>query len=149
MICAVSNIVIGLYSYAEPIAIAGEFLRDVQISVGRIVFIFYDIFKASVIIMCTLASRRCFLLLDDRSCFFWRMVLFNKTIFFPFIAAEVWFLDVAGDFFRDLQEEFQNWEANASSQGKPKSLWEELGVSLHVFHFSLRFWRLHFSSLKS
>lgn len=31
-----------------------------------------------------------------------------------------------GDFFRDLQEEFQNWEANASSQGKPKSLWEEL-----------------------
>ncbi|KNA17920.1 hypothetical protein SOVF_075450 isoform A [Spinacia oleracea] len=32
-----------------------------------------------------------------------------------------------GDFFRDLQEEFQNWEANASSQGKPKSLWEELG----------------------
>ncbi|KAL2898913.1 Chaperone protein DnaJ [Bienertia sinuspersici] len=31
-----------------------------------------------------------------------------------------------GDFFKDLQEEFQNWEANASSQGKPKSLWEEL-----------------------
>ncbi|KAJ4725760.1 Chaperone DnaJ [Melia azedarach] len=30
------------------------------------------------------------------------------------------------DFFRDLQEEFQNWEASASSQGKPKSLWEEL-----------------------
>ncbi|KAK6935816.1 DnaJ domain [Dillenia turbinata] len=31
-----------------------------------------------------------------------------------------------GDFFRDLQEEFQNWEANATSQGQPKSLWEEL-----------------------
>ncbi|KAJ6713607.1 CHAPERONE DNAJ-DOMAIN SUPERFAMILY PROTEIN [Salix viminalis] len=31
-----------------------------------------------------------------------------------------------GDFFRDLQEEFQNWEASAPSQGKPKSLWEEL-----------------------
>ncbi|KAJ8452618.1 hypothetical protein Cgig2_004954 [Carnegiea gigantea] len=31
-----------------------------------------------------------------------------------------------GDFLRDLQEQFQNWEANASSQGKPKSLWEEL-----------------------
>ncbi|KAF8010750.1 hypothetical protein BT93_J1406 [Corymbia citriodora subsp. variegata] len=30
------------------------------------------------------------------------------------------------DFFRDLQEEFRNWEAGASSQGKPKSLWEEL-----------------------
>ncbi|GAY38043.1 hypothetical protein CUMW_033660 [Citrus unshiu] len=30
------------------------------------------------------------------------------------------------DFFKDLQEEFQNWEASASSQGKPKSLWEEL-----------------------
>ncbi|XP_021894547.1 dnaJ homolog subfamily B member 8 isoform X2 [Carica papaya] len=30
------------------------------------------------------------------------------------------------DFFRDLQEEFQNWEATASSNGKPKSLWEEL-----------------------
>lgn len=31
-----------------------------------------------------------------------------------------------GDLFRDLQEEFQNWEATASSQAKPKSLWEEL-----------------------
>ncbi|CAN8253312.1 unnamed protein product [Cochlearia groenlandica] len=31
-----------------------------------------------------------------------------------------------GDFFKDLQEEFNNWEAGASSQGKPKSLWEEL-----------------------
>lgn len=32
------------------------------------------------------------------------------------------------DFFRDLQEEFQNWEASASSQEKPKSLWEELAA---------------------
>ncbi|XP_058748760.1 uncharacterized protein LOC131621733 isoform X1 [Vicia villosa] len=31
-----------------------------------------------------------------------------------------------GDFFKDLQEEFKNWEASAASQGKPKSLWEEL-----------------------
>lgn len=31
-----------------------------------------------------------------------------------------------GDFFKDLQEEFRNWETNATSQGKPKSLWEEL-----------------------
>ncbi|XP_058099341.1 uncharacterized protein LOC131243780 isoform X2 [Magnolia sinica] len=30
------------------------------------------------------------------------------------------------DLFRDLQTEFQNWEASAGSQGKPKSLWEEL-----------------------
>ncbi|KAF7119459.1 hypothetical protein RHSIM_Rhsim13G0077700 [Rhododendron simsii] len=30
------------------------------------------------------------------------------------------------DFFKDLQEEFRNWEASASSQGKPKGLWEEL-----------------------
>lgn len=30
------------------------------------------------------------------------------------------------DFFRDLQTEFRNLEANADSQGKPKSLWEEL-----------------------
>ncbi|XP_027109442.2 uncharacterized protein [Coffea arabica] len=30
------------------------------------------------------------------------------------------------DFFKDLQEEFRNWEAGADSQGKPKSLWEEL-----------------------
>ncbi|KAH9661550.1 J domain-containing protein [Citrus sinensis] len=35
-------------------------------------------------------------------------------------------LVVSEDFFKDLQEEFQNWEASASSQGKPKSLWEEL-----------------------
>ncbi|KAE8697020.1 dnaJ-like protein subfamily B member 9-like isoform X3 [Hibiscus syriacus] len=31
------------------------------------------------------------------------------------------------DFFRDLQEEFRNWEASAS-QEKPKSLWEELAA---------------------
>ncbi|KAJ8750488.1 hypothetical protein K2173_015633 [Erythroxylum novogranatense] len=31
-----------------------------------------------------------------------------------------------GDLFRDLTEEFQNWEASSSSYGKPKSLWEEL-----------------------
>ncbi|XP_030524488.2 chaperone protein DnaJ isoform X2 [Rhodamnia argentea] len=30
------------------------------------------------------------------------------------------------DFFRDLQEEFRSWDASASSQGMPKSLWEEL-----------------------
>lgn len=30
------------------------------------------------------------------------------------------------DFFQDLQTELRNWEANADSQGKPKSLWEEL-----------------------
>ncbi|KAG4972386.1 DnaJ subfamily B member 9 [Glycine soja] len=30
------------------------------------------------------------------------------------------------DFFKDLQQEFRNWEANTASQGKPKSLWEEL-----------------------
>lgn len=40
--------------------------------------------------------------------------------------------DVTEDFFRDMQTEFQNWEASAASQGKPKSLWEELAVcSLH------------------
>ncbi|KAJ1406921.1 Chaperone protein DnaJ [Sesbania bispinosa] len=33
---------------------------------------------------------------------------------------------ITEDFFKDLQEEFRNWEANAASQGKPKSLWEEL-----------------------
>lgn len=38
--------------------------------------------------------------------------------------------DVAEDFFKDLKEEFQNWEASAS-QGKPKSLWEELAVRRH------------------
>jgi DnaJ-class molecular chaperone len=30
------------------------------------------------------------------------------------------------DLFKDLQEEFRNWESNVSSQGKPKCLWEEL-----------------------
>ncbi|KAJ6845939.1 dnaJ-like protein subfamily B member 9 [Iris pallida] len=30
------------------------------------------------------------------------------------------------DLFRDLQAEYQNWEADINSQGKPKSLWEEL-----------------------
>ncbi|KAL8141025.1 hypothetical protein V2J09_007046 [Rumex salicifolius] len=31
-----------------------------------------------------------------------------------------------GDFLRDLQVEYRNWEETAASQGKPKSLWEEL-----------------------
>ncbi|KAI3760504.1 hypothetical protein L1987_50899 [Smallanthus sonchifolius] len=31
-----------------------------------------------------------------------------------------------GDFLKDLQEEYRNWEASAPSQAKPKSLWEEL-----------------------
>lgn len=30
------------------------------------------------------------------------------------------------DLFRDLQAEYQNWEADINSQEKPKSLWEEL-----------------------
>ncbi|CAH9135309.1 unnamed protein product [Cuscuta epithymum] len=30
------------------------------------------------------------------------------------------------DFFKDVQEEFRNWEVNLASQGKPKSLWEEV-----------------------
>lgn len=30
------------------------------------------------------------------------------------------------DLFRDLQAEYQNWEAGINSQEKPKSLWEEL-----------------------
>lgn len=30
------------------------------------------------------------------------------------------------DFFRDLQTEYQNWEAGINSQEKPRSLWEEL-----------------------
>ncbi|XP_020082237.1 uncharacterized protein LOC109705864, partial [Ananas comosus] len=33
------------------------------------------------------------------------------------------------DFFRDLQAEFQNWEADINSQEKPKSLWEELAAN--------------------
>lgn len=39
---------------------------------------------------------------------------------------------VTEDFFRDLQEEFRNWEASAASQGKPKSLWEELAVRIKL-----------------
>lgn len=38
-------------------------------------------------------------------------------------------LGLAEDFFKDLQDEFRNWESSVSSQGKPKSLWEELAVS--------------------
>lgn len=30
------------------------------------------------------------------------------------------------DFFKDVQEEIRSWETNASSQGTPRSLWEEL-----------------------
>ena len=41
--------------------------------------------------------------------------------------------DVTEDFFRDLQEEYRNWEASAASQGKPKSLWEELAVRFYSF----------------
>jgi hypothetical protein len=47
---------------------------------------------------------------------------------------------IAGDFFKDLQEEFRNWEANAASQGKPKSLWEELSVRLLANNFLCLCW---------
>ena len=41
-----------------------------------------------------------------------------------------------GDFFKDLEEEFKNWEASASSsQGTPKSLWEELAVSSIISNY--------------
>ena len=40
------------------------------------------------------------------------------------------------DFFKDLQEEFKNWESTAS-KGKPKSLWEELAVRKFLFGNSL------------
>ncbi|RZC93650.1 hypothetical protein C5167_007689 [Papaver somniferum] len=60
---------------------------------------------------------------------FGKIVLFLGIVF----VVETFFLSLAlhtlpdgGDFFRDLQVEFQNWEASAASQGKPKSLWEEL-----------------------
>uniref|UniRef100_A0A0E0KKV5 J domain-containing protein n=1 Tax=Oryza punctata TaxID=4537 RepID=A0A0E0KKV5_ORYPU len=33
-----------------------------------------------------------------------------------------------GDFLRDLQAEFQNWEAGLNSEQIPKSLWEELAA---------------------
>ncbi|XP_006650815.1 chaperone protein DnaJ-like [Oryza brachyantha] len=32
------------------------------------------------------------------------------------------------DFLKDLQAEFQNWEASLNSEQKPKSLWEELAA---------------------
>lgn len=35
----------------------------------------------------------------------------------------------AAEFLKDLQTEFQNWEAGLNSDQKPKSLWEELAVS--------------------
>ncbi|CAG7910513.1 unnamed protein product [Brassica rapa] len=46
--------------------------------------------------------------------------------FYGLEAHSVWHL--IGDFFKDLEEEFKSWEASASSssQGTPKSLWEEL-----------------------
>lgn len=47
---------------------------------------------------------------------------------------------IAGDFFKDLQEEFRNWEASAASQGKPKSLWEELSVRHPAYIFICLFW---------
>ncbi|GJN22837.1 hypothetical protein PR202_gb10437 [Eleusine coracana subsp. coracana] len=42
-------------------------------------------------------------------------------------AAEEQFYGFA-DFLKDLQEEFQNWEAGLNSDQKPKSLWEELAA---------------------
>jgi len=42
----------------------------------------------------------------------------------------------AAEFLKDLQTEFQNWEAGLNSDQKPKSLWEELAVS-SLFNHSL------------
>jgi hypothetical protein len=43
----------------------------------------------------------------------------------------------AADFLKDLQAEFQNWEAGLNSNQKPKSLWEELAVSYLYSTFQL------------
>ncbi|CAM0877448.1 unnamed protein product [Alopecurus aequalis] len=37
-----------------------------------------------------------------------------------------------GDLLKDLQTEFQNWEASLDSDQKPKSLWEELSITLQL-----------------
>ncbi|CAA6661733.1 unnamed protein product [Spirodela intermedia] len=42
-----------------------------------------------------------------------------------------------GDFFRDLQTEYENWEASARSQEKPKSLWRNWRC--HSFFFFFHF----------
>uniref|UniRef100_A0A0D9W0U3 J domain-containing protein n=1 Tax=Leersia perrieri TaxID=77586 RepID=A0A0D9W0U3_9ORYZ len=39
-----------------------------------------------------------------------------------------------GDFLKDLQTEFQNWEAGLNSEQIPKSLWEELAL---IFYYVL------------
>jgi hypothetical protein len=44
---------------------------------------------------------------------------------------------LAADFLKDLQAEFQNWEAGLNSNQKPKSLWEELAVSYLYSTFQL------------
>jgi len=56
----------------------------------------------------------------------------NFVIPFSLVFETCLILFFAEDFFKDLQEEFRNWEANAASEGKPKSLWEELAVRLPV-----------------
>lgn len=47
--------------------------------------------------------------------------------FANYVESNIGLSGVTEDFFKDLQEEFKNWEAT-TSQGKPKSLWEELAV---------------------
>jgi hypothetical protein len=58
------------------------------------------------------------------------VVWFNK-MFSPHRNLRPWCLCLffAAEFLKDLQTEFQNWEAGLNSDQKPKSLWEELAVS--------------------
>ncbi|KAF8397440.1 hypothetical protein HHK36_016357 [Tetracentron sinense] len=96
-----------------------NFLRDVQITIGRIflsvrhhrgqIIFLHHLKILPVILLFIVSTKQSLLLLMLKS------EVFSFTLF-----------GMTDDFFRDLQVEFRNWEASAASQGKPKSLWEEL-----------------------
>ena len=58
----------------------------------------------------------------------------NSVIPYFLVFETCWFC-YTEDFFKDLQQEFRNWEANTASQGKPKSVWKELAVRLPAYIF--------------
>ena len=94
---------------------AGEFVKDVQITIGRRNL--FEIYFLSVFrLFFFFCTSRVLMHMSSYNC---SKLHIQSSLF----------VVLTGDFFKDLQEEFKNWEASASSQGKPKSLWEELAVS--------------------
>ncbi|MFS8024852.1 hypothetical protein Hanom_Chr16g01468191 [Helianthus anomalus] len=87
----------------------GNFLRDVQISLGRYTSFFTNIVKYKFLPFSAKIN-----------------LLQNKIYVIMFLKSKFVCYRLTRDFLKDLQEENRKWEVSAPSEAKPKSSWEDL-----------------------